>query len=115
MPPNIVASRGEPTRAIIEWSGAVLSMLLGALIVFPVFALGRRCAGLAGGLVAAVGIALAPIHVMYSALGNVDHHGAETLLVTLYFAAWVRLVDRCEAAGVHFADLLPARAARGRP
>ena len=67
--------------------------LIGALTLFPVYALARRMGGSAVGVGAATLLALLPIHVTYSRVGQFDHHCA----VALIGACWLLLVARLAA------------------
>jgi dolichyl-diphosphooligosaccharide--protein glycosyltransferase len=69
----------------IERAAAWLPPVLAALTVLPVYAAGARLGGRALGLLAAWLVALLPIHVAYSDVGNADHHCS----VSLIGAAWL--------------------------
>jgi len=100
----------DSAREAIRWVGALLPVVLGALVVFPVFALGRLFFGRAVGLVSAAAIAVFPWHAEYTCLGRPDHHGAETLLLTLTFLLFVRVTIEAEKRRVRFRDLVGPRA-----
>ena len=75
-----------PATTVLAW----LPAFLGALAVFPVYALGRSLHGAGLGLAASLLYATLPIAVQYASVGNPDHHAATALagacLVWLYAA-----------------------------
>lgn len=77
-------------RAALEHAAAWLPPLLGALTLLPVVATGRRVGGIALGLGAAALLALLPVHILYTAIGNADHHAVEGLLGALLLWLYVR-------------------------
>jgi len=101
-----VVTLGDPTRASIQWVGAIAPPLVASLIVWPVWSVAHRAAGTVAGHVAALAIAVAPVHVVYSALGRADHHGVETLLFASYLALALALVQRCEERGAGLDSLV---------
>lgn len=103
-----IVTLGDPTREAIQWVGAIVPAFLGALIVWPVYVLGRRVAGRVGGRVAAIVIATLPVHVIYSVIGRADHHGAETLLLATYFAAYLGVTHACKRRRVRFGNAVRA-------
>jgi asparagine N-glycosylation enzyme membrane subunit Stt3 len=86
------------TQRAFERTAAWASPLLGALAVVPTFFAARAVAGSGAGLAAAAILAALPMHVVYSDVGNPDHHAA----VSLLGASWLALLLRA------------ARAPRGR-
>jgi dolichyl-diphosphooligosaccharide--protein glycosyltransferase len=87
---------------------------LGALTVLPVFGIARAFAGRGVALGAAAIYALLPIAVVYSRVGNVDHHAAVALFGALLLFGFVRALDpacRGRALARAFAGLALARAA----
>lgn len=96
---------GDPGRAEIAWAGAIVAPLLGAAIVVPAFFIARRLAGTTAAVVAGLVIAVTPFHAVYTSFGRPDHHGAETLLLGLYFLGLLRCERLAVAASLRFADL----------
>ena len=67
---------GQPSNHLIEVVGAFLPAVLGALLVFPVYFIGRELCGKSCGLVSALIIAVLPGQVLSrTTLGFTDHHG----------------------------------------
>lgn len=109
--PAWIVGLGDPSRAVIAWTAAIVSGLLGAAIVIPAFLLGRRLAGTAAGVLAGLFMATMPFHAAYAPFGRPDHHGAETALIGLYFAGLFACDAAVSRAGTRFRDLLGG----GRP
>ena len=75
---------GQPSNHLIEVVGAFLPAVLGALLVFPVYFIGRELCGKSCGLVSALIIAVLPGQVLSrTTLGFTDHHAAEILFSSL--------------------------------
>ena len=75
---------GQPSNHLIEVVGAFLPAVLGALLVFPVYFIGRELCGKSCGLVSALIIAVLPGQVLSrTTLGFTDHHVAEILFSSL--------------------------------
>ena len=71
---------GHPSEHLIEVVGAFLPAVLGALLVIPVYFIGRELCGKICGLVSALIIAVLPGQVLSrTTLGFTDHHAAEIL------------------------------------
>ena len=71
---------GHPSEHLIEVVGAFLPAVLGALLVIPVYFIGRELCGKSCGLVSALIIAVLPGQVLSrTTLGFTDHHAAEIL------------------------------------
>ena len=79
-----IISLGAPTRAVMEAVGAYYPAILGALVVFPVYIIGRELYNKYAGLIAAVLVATLPGQFLSrSIIGFTDHHVAEALLSTI--------------------------------
>lgn len=75
---------GHPSMHTVEVVGAVLPAALGALLVIPVYFIGRELAGRSCGLVSALIVAVLPGSLFArTTLGFVDHHAAEAFLSVL--------------------------------
>ncbi|MDQ1261077.1 MAG: dolichyl-phosphooligosaccharide-protein glycotransferase [Euryarchaeota archaeon] len=75
---------GHPSNHLIEVVGAFLPAVLGALLVFPVYFIGRELYGKSCGLVSALIIAVLPGQVLSrTTLGFTDHHAGEILFSSL--------------------------------
>ena len=86
---RILASDPHTFQVFAAWA----SPLIGAATLLPVYALARRMGGSAVGVGAAALLAVLPIHVNYSRVGQFDHHCA----VALIGACWLLLVARLAA------------------
>ena len=75
---------GHPSMHTVEVVGAFLPAVLGALLVFPVFFIGKEIGGKSCGLISALMVAVLPGQLFSrTTLGFTDHHGAEILFSTL--------------------------------
>jgi oligosaccharyl transferase (archaeosortase A-associated) len=75
---------GHPSMHLVEVIGAFLPAILGALLVFPVYFIGKEIGGKSGGLVSALVVAVLPGQLLSrTTLGFSDHHAAEILFSTL--------------------------------
>ncbi len=75
---------GNPSMHLVDTVGALMPAVLGALLVFPVYFIGRELAGKTCGLIAAMIIAVIPGQLFNrTTLGFTDHHAAEILLSTV--------------------------------
>jgi len=91
---SYIAGLGNPSMHTIDVVGAIFPAVIGALLVFPVYFIGRELGGRAAGLMGAVMIAVLPGQFLSrSVIGFTDHHAAEVLLSTtamLFFILAVR-------------------------
>jgi dolichyl-diphosphooligosaccharide--protein glycosyltransferase len=75
---------GSPSMHTVEVVGAFMPAILGALVVIPVYFIGRELGGKSCGLISALIAAVLPgQYFSRTALGFTDHHAAEILLSTL--------------------------------
>ncbi len=75
---------GSPTEHIVDLVGVYVPPILGALVVIPVYFIGKELGGRWTGVIAAALIALLPGEFLgRSILGYADHHVAETLITTV--------------------------------
>jgi len=75
---------GHPSTHLVETVGAFLPAVEGALLVFPVYFIGRELFGKSCGLISALTIAVLPGQVFSrTTLGFTDHHGGEILFSSL--------------------------------
>jgi len=75
---------GHPSMHLVEVVGAYMPAVLGALLVFPVYFIGKEMGGKSCGFVSALIIAVLPGQIFSrTTLGFTDHHAAEILLSTL--------------------------------
>ena len=75
---------GHPTNHLVDVVGAIMPAFMGALLVFPVYFIGRELLGKSCGLLSALIVAVLPGQLFSrSTLGFTDHHAAEVLFSTL--------------------------------
>lgn len=102
------------SQAVFEHVAAWLPAFVGALTVLPVYAVTRRFAGPATALAAGTLLALLPVHLSYSSVGNPDHHALESLLGAVLLWLYVLGLERARVGrallAVH-AGLVAARVA----
>lgn len=91
---SYIAGLGDPSMHTIEVVGAIFPAVLGALLVFPVYFIGRELGGRTAGFMGVIMIAVLPGQFLSrSVIGFTDHHVAEVLLSTtamLFFMLAVR-------------------------
>jgi 4-amino-4-deoxy-L-arabinose transferase-like glycosyltransferase len=100
--------------AHLERVAAWAPVALGALTLLPVYGIGRAFGGRGLALAAAALYALLPIAIVYSRVGNADHHAAVGLVGAVLLWLYVRALDPTLAGpGLArvFAGLALARAA----
>lgn len=79
-----IISLGAPTKVVMEAVGAYYPAMLGSLVVFPVYMIGRELYNKYAGFVAAVVVATLPGQFLSrSILGFTDHHVGEALWSTI--------------------------------
>ena len=108
LPPDDVFSRISEF-AKLYMAGRVAAVLLGILTVYLVYALGRRAYGRAAGLLAALFMAILPIHVMHSKFVAVDVPATFFVVLALLFA--IRITDGHRLRDYIFAGLFAGLAA----
>jgi len=75
---------GHPSMHLVDVVGAFLPAVLGMLLVFPVYFIGREIGGKSCGLISALTVAVLPGQLFNrTLLGFTDHHCAEIFLSTL--------------------------------
>jgi len=78
---SLIAGLGHPSIHMIDTIGAFFPAVLGALLVIPVYFIGREFGGKRCGLISALIVAVLPGQLFErSVLGFTDHHVAESLL-----------------------------------
>jgi dolichyl-diphosphooligosaccharide--protein glycosyltransferase len=87
----------SPAQITIDTTGAFFPAILGALIVFPVYFIGKELAGNKAGLLGAFLIAILPGQFLSrSVLGFTDHHVAEAFYTTLMMAFFIIAIKKAE-------------------
>lgn len=88
---------GSPTKSLMETVGAYYPAILGALVVFPVYIIGRELHNRYAGLIAAVVLALLPGQFLSrSIIGFTDHHIGEVLFSTVAVMFLVLALKRAQ-------------------
>lgn len=81
---SYIVGLGSPSMHTVEVVGAFMPAILGALVVIPVYFIGREVGGKSCGLISALIAAVLPgQYFSRTSLGFTDHHAAEILLSTL--------------------------------
>lgn len=75
---------GHPSMHTVDVIGALMPAVLGALLVFPVYFIGKDLGGKSCGIISALIVAVLPGQLLSrTTLGFADHHAAESFLSTL--------------------------------
>ncbi|NYT01226.1 MAG: oligosaccharyl transferase, archaeosortase A system-associated, partial [Methanosarcinales archaeon] len=81
---SYIVGLGSPSMHTVEVVGAFWPALLGTVLIFPVYFLGRELGGRGCGLLAALMVTIFPGQLFSrTVLGFTDHHSSEILLSTL--------------------------------
>ncbi len=102
-----LSPRESPSKQLVDAVGAYVPSILGALLIFPVYAIGRAIFNARSGLLSAALVAILPGGLSYSLLGSTDHHIAESLFAALAMLFFVHAFTRARAATVSFNSLRP--------
>ena len=88
---------GSPTKPLMEAVGAYYPAILGSLVVFPVYIIGRELLNKYAGLVASVVVATLPGQFLSrSIIGFTDHHVGEVLFSTLAVMLLILAIKRAK-------------------
>ncbi|MCZ7401420.1 MAG: oligosaccharyl transferase, archaeosortase A system-associated [Candidatus Methanoperedens sp.] len=94
---GFVSSGGMPAQTTVDTIGAFFPAVLGALVVFPVFFIGRELIDNKAGLIGAFLIAILPGQFLSrSVLGFTDHHVAEVFFTTLMMMFFIMAIKKSE-------------------
>ena len=88
--------QGEIIRieeADLEWVAAWSGPMCGGLAILPIYLAGTRLGARRIGLVAGLVFALLPISVVYTRIGNADHHAAVGMIGAWLLYTVIALVD----------------------
>ncbi len=103
---SIVLGLGHPSMDLANTVGAYFPAVLGALVVIPVYFIGKRLHNRGTGILAALIIATLPGQFLSrSLLGFTDHHVAETLLSTATILFFMLALRSARAQNLSFSDL----------
>ncbi|MCJ7445095.1 MAG: oligosaccharyl transferase, archaeosortase A system-associated [Methanotrichaceae archaeon] len=85
--PSYIFGLGHPTMHTVEVVGAFLPAILGALLIFPVYSIGKELGGKSCGLISALIVTVLPGQLFSrTLLGFTDHHAGEIFFSTLTIA-----------------------------
>jgi len=103
---SIIFGFGQPDAHLVGTVGAYFPAVLGALVVIPVYFIGKHLHNRGTGLLAALIIATLPGQFLSrSLLGFTDHHAAETLLSTMTILFFMLALRSARAQNLSFSDL----------
>jgi len=101
-----VIGLGHPSTQVIETVGAYFPAVLGALVTFPVYFIGKELFNRKVGLIAAALVVIIPGQfLLRSLLGFTDHHVAETFFSTLIILFLILAVKRAKEKELSFTSL----------
>lgn len=108
-----LAGLGHPTQQVIDIVSAYVPAVMGALVVVPVYFIGKELAGRWTGLVACALVAVLPGEFLgRSLLGSTDHHVAEVLFSTTAMLFLVMAVKKAKERSLSFNTLLSRESAK---
>jgi dolichyl-diphosphooligosaccharide--protein glycosyltransferase len=94
---GFITSGGMPAQTTIDTIGAFFPAILGALVVFPVYFIGKELMNSKAGLIGAFLIAILPGQFLSrSVLGFTDHHVAEVFFTTLMMMFFIIAIKKAE-------------------
>jgi asparagine N-glycosylation enzyme membrane subunit Stt3 len=103
---SIVLGFGNPDMHLVNTVGAYFPAVLGALVVIPVYFIGKHLHNRGTGLLAALIIATLPGQFLSrSLLGFTDHHVAETLFSTATILFFMLALMSARAQNLSLSDL----------
>jgi oligosaccharyl transferase (archaeosortase A-associated) len=92
---GIFIDKGIPSQSVIETVGAFYPAVLGSLVVFPVYIIGKEFADEKAGLIAAFLTAILPGQFLErSVLGFTDNHVAEVFYLTIMVMFFVMAIKK---------------------
>ena len=103
---SIILGFGQPGAHLVGTVGAYFPTVLGALVVVPVYFIGKHLHNRGTGLLAALIIATLPGQFLSrSLLGFTDHHAAETLFSTATILFFMLALRSARNQNLSFSDL----------
>ena len=101
-----VIGLGHPTTRVIETVGAYFPAVMGALVTFPVYFVGKELFNRKVGLIAAALVVILPGQfLLRSLLGFTDHHVAETFFSTFIILFLILAVKQAKDKTISFGSL----------
>ncbi|RZB29528.1 MAG: dolichyl-diphosphooligosaccharide---protein glycosyltransferase [Candidatus Argoarchaeum ethanivorans] len=103
---SLILGLGHPDQHLVNSIGAYFPAVLGALVVIPVYFVGKHLHNRGTGLLAALIIATLPGQFLSrSLLGFVDHHVTEALFSTATILFFMLAIRSARAQNLSFSDL----------
>lgn len=103
---SLIAGLGSYNMQTVNTIGAFFPSVLGALVVFPVYYIGKHLGNRSTGLLAAFMIAVLPGQFFSrSTLGFTDHHVAEVLYSTATIAFLILAMKAGRELNIRFSDI----------
>jgi oligosaccharyl transferase (archaeosortase A-associated) len=100
--PSYIFGLGHPSMHTVEVIGAILPAAFGALLVFPVYSIGKELGGKSCGLISALIVTVLPGQLFSrTLLGFTDHHAGEVLFSTLTIAFSILALRHCNDLTFH--------------
>ena len=104
--PALILGLGHPSSGLVNTIGAYFPTVLGALMVVPVYYIGKYLGGRKTGILAAILIAFAPGQLLTrSMIGLTDHHVAEALFSTFFIMFFMLALISAKKNKLSFEDL----------
>lgn len=101
-----VIGLGSPSKHVIETVAAYFPAVMGSLVTFPVYFIGKELFNRKVGLIAAALVVILPGQfLLRSLLGFTDHHVAETFFSTLVVLFLILAVKRAKEKELSFSSL----------
>jgi dolichyl-phosphooligosaccharide-protein glycotransferase len=105
--PALILGLGHPSTELVNTIGAYFPAILGALIVIPVYYMGKYLGGRKTGIIAAILIAFAPGQFLErSMVGFTDNHVAEALFSTLFIMFFMLALISAKRKELRFEHIL---------
>jgi len=103
---SLILGAGSPTLELTQTVGAYFPGIFGALIVFPIYFIGRDVFDKRVGLLAAFMIAVMPGQILSrSIMGFTDHHAGEVFFSALFLMFFIMAVKSVKGKDISLNDI----------
>ena len=103
---SLILGAGSPTLELTRTVGAYFPGIFGALIVFPVYFIGKEVFDRRVGLLSAFIIAIMPGQFLNrSVMGFTDHHVGEVFFSTLFLMSFIMAIRSVKGKDISLADV----------